>query len=245
MKRKLAVRFAVICCLLFASSNAFALAVGQSDTFEDGTTQNWVVALLGFTHPTPPANVSSGGPAGIDDNFLQLASIGGQSAGSRLTAINGSQWAGNYIAAGIGAISMDVINLGATDIELRLLFSDPVAGPPANLAFSKDSIHLLAGGGWTSVVFPITPLDLIAGSGTVENALMNATELRLFHGSAPGFPGEPVLAQVGVDNITALQGRISNDVPDIFGTGVAAAVLFFGMIGAHGFRRPSSALLSR
>ncbi|MBM3727132.1 MAG: hypothetical protein FJW40_17130 [Acidobacteria bacterium] len=39
-----------------------AVSVGQIDTFEDGTTQNWLVGLLGAPHPAPPANMA-GGPA--------------------------------------------------------------------------------------------------------------------------------------------------------------------------------------
>ena len=137
-------------------SIAIAVTVGQIDTFEDGTTQNWLVGLLGAPHPAPPVNVPTGGPAGLDDNYLLLTAVGGQGPGNRLSVINVAQWSGDYISAGINAITMDMNNLGSTDLYLRLLFADPLGGPPTNLAFSKDAIFLAAGGGWTSMVFPIT-----------------------------------------------------------------------------------------
>lgn len=78
---------------------ASAVTVDQVDTFEDGTTQGWVVGLLGSAHPAPPINVPTNGPAGAGDHFLQLTAVGGDFAGSRLTVINATQWGGNYVAA--------------------------------------------------------------------------------------------------------------------------------------------------
>ena len=89
------------------------------DDFEDGTTQNWVVGLLGAPSPVPPANVTDGGPSGAGDNYMQLTSLGGAGAGSRLVAINLSQWAGNYTSLGFTSISMDLRNLGDTDLSIR------------------------------------------------------------------------------------------------------------------------------
>jgi len=189
----------------FAAQPAAAVTLGQIDTFEDGTTQGWVVGVGGLgSSPTPPTNAPSNGPAGPDDGFLLLTAIGGEQPGGRLSVLNLSQWAGDYAAAGVTAITMDVLNLGSTDLSLRLLFEDPVAGPPSNVAASTLGISLPAGGGWTSVVFPIAPGDLTALMGTVENALGGATVMRLFHASATAFPGDPIVAQLGVDNVRAV-----------------------------------------
>ncbi|HSL49439.1 MAG TPA: hypothetical protein VK878_10220 [Candidatus Deferrimicrobiaceae bacterium] len=203
-----ALRLLVVPLLLIAlaPSLVWGLSIGQQDTFEDGTTQNWVVAVLGASHPGPPMNIADGGPGGAGDNFLLLTSRGGSGPGSRLAAINlGSQWAGDFIAAGISGILMDLNNLGQTDLSLRLLFADPTVGPPANVAYSTTAVLLPGGSGWTSAFFPIAPADLapLPGFGSVAGALHNATELRLYHSLAPGFPGEPVAAVLGVDNITA------------------------------------------
>ena len=193
-----------VCCLV-SPGIAFAVTYGQIDTFEDGSTQDWTVALGGFgPHPAPPQNISTGGPAGADDNFLLLTAIGGNGPGSRLTVINPAQWGGNYLAAGVTAISMDVKNLGFSDLALRLLFEDPVGGPPTNVAVSTNSILVPAGSDWITVAFPITALDLTALEGDVTAALTNATETRLFHNLAAGFPGSAVVSQLGVDNIAAV-----------------------------------------
>ena len=188
---------------------AQAAVIGQIDTFEDGTTQGWVVGVGPFQPvvPFPPVNVASGGPGGVNDNFLRLTSTGQSgsiSPGSRLTALNASQWSGDYLAAGIGAIEMDVRNFGASDLSLRLLFQDGMGGPPTAVAFSTNALVLPTGGGWTHVVFPIAPSDLTAALGSVSDALSTATMLRIFHGAAPAFPGEQTAGVLGIDNIRAL-----------------------------------------
>lgn len=195
--------------LAVVAGRPYALTLGQVDDFEDGTTQGWTVGLLGAAHPAPPVNFPSGGPLGTDDNYLRLTSLGGQGAGSRLTAINlNGQWAGDYTATGVHGIGMDIRNLGNSELSLRLLLADPAAGPPTNAAVSSDGIVLPPGSGWTSAFFPILPADLTAVVGSVGDALSGATELRLFHSTFPGFPGEPLVAELGVDNIRALAAPV-------------------------------------
>jgi hypothetical protein len=124
---------------------------------------------------------------------------------------------------------MDVRNLGTTDLHLRLVFSDPLVGPPANVAFSTDPILLPAAGDWTSIVFPLGISDLTAGLGSVETALKNATELRIYHSVDPNFPNPAnpipsIVALLGVDNI---QARAAS-VPESVSTGM---LLAFGSLG--------------
>jgi hypothetical protein len=181
---------------------ASAVMIDQVDTFEDGTTQDWVVGP--GAHPAPPINVPTDGPAGAGDHFLQLTAVGGSGAGSRLTVINDTQWAGNYLAAGVTGIEMDVKNLGDSTLALRVLFQDPPGVAPVNIAVSTAAIALAAGSGWIHVVFPIAPSDLTATLGSVDSALTDATEMRIFHGTTANFPGEQIVAQLGVDNIRAV-----------------------------------------
>ncbi len=204
--KRIHILFAVpfVFLLASASSAVYALAAGQIDTFEDGTTQGWVVALFGAEHPDPPVNTPTGGPAGADDNFLQLTAVGGSGAGNRLAVINLTQWTGDFLAANITGIRMDCMNTGSTDLSLRLYFADPQGGPPENSALSTLALSLPAGGGWVSLDFPIGISDLTAGEGTVSAALTGATEMRLYHSPTAEFPGPPIVASLGVDNILAI-----------------------------------------
>jgi hypothetical protein len=205
-----------ICTLLaaagFISTSVLAVTPGQVDTFQNGTTDNWSINLLGMQPPPPaalPANIPTGGPAGLNDNFLELTSVGSSGAGGRLVALNPAQWSGDYIGAGISAISMDVNNLGSSDLYLRLQFEDPQGAPPNDIAISQNAIIIPAGSGWRNIVFPIAPGDLTAAAGSVQTALADTTILRILHSTDGSVPGAPIIAQLGVDNITAL-----SNVPD-------------------------------
>jgi len=188
------------------ASPVVAVSVGQSDTFEDGTVQGWSVGPLGG-HPAPPANITSGGPGGADDNFLRVTAVGGGGGGSRLAFFNGAQWTGDYIAAGITAISLHVNNFGPNDAHLRLRFVG-TSGVTTNVAIT-NAIVVPPGSGWSLISFTIDPASLITLQGSATAALSNASELRFFHNPAPTYPNPPtgpptVIVQVGLDNIRAV-----------------------------------------
>jgi hypothetical protein len=201
----------VVTVLCLANCAQAEPMVGLLDTFSGGTTLDWTAGggLPGIHHPIPPTNVPSGGPAGVDDAYLQATALGTDGApGGRLSVINRSQWAGDYITAGIAAFTMDVNNFGPDDASIRLLFADADGGPPTNIAIT-DAILIAAGSGWRHVEFSTDVADLIAVQGDVSAALSNATELRIFHNPDPSFPGPTVGPPavnliLGVDNIQAL-----------------------------------------
>lgn len=185
-----------------AAAPAQALSPGQSDSFQDGTTLGWAA---GNPHPAPPAHVATGGPAGAGDGYLLLRAFGGGDVpGGRLVAFNRAQWAGDYSAASITMLTMDVNNFGPSDLSLRLLFEG--GGPPTtDVAWSAAPVVVTAGGGWQRVAFPITVADLVAPAGhDVAEALSSVHTLRLFHGLSSDFPGESIVVTMGVDNITAV-----------------------------------------
>jgi hypothetical protein len=207
--------------------------LNQVDTFEDGTTQGWVVGLGGIgTHPAPPQNIPTGGPGGVDGNYLLLTALGGVGVGSRMTVINASQWAGDYLATGVARMTMDVINLGTADLALRLLFEAPMLGPPTNIAATTVPVILAAGTGWTSVSFEVGPDDLTALMGTVDDALSNTTAIRLYHSPTVAFPGPEIVSLLGVDNIRA------QAIPEpasivLMGLGMASLMVVAGRRGAR------------
>ena len=216
MRRRLAL--AALAALLPATLAAQVTA-GQQNTFEDGTTQGWRVGLLPFMppHPAPPVNVPDGGPGGAGDNYLLLTSVGGTRGpapepGSRMAVINfGGQWAGNYTAAGITHIQLDARNLGSSELLLRLVLENPsMSGPPCDFGVSATPIALAPGTGWTSLSFP-----LFGAGGLVhlpgpcppvglEALLANTTAIRIIHNPMVAPNGAPVVAQLGIDNVTAV-----------------------------------------
>ena len=176
------------------SASASAVVLGATDTFEDGSTNGW---SSGAANPSPPVNVSSGGPAGVGDHYLAASASGSGGAGGKLVLIAGAQWTGDYLAAGVSALTLDARNYGSTDLSLRLA----LFGVASTIAVSADAIPLAAHRGWTHLRFSLDPLVL---SGPGPAVLEEVSELRLFHGTQAAFPGENIAAQVGIDNVSAV-----------------------------------------
>ena len=195
---------ALLCAASWLSSEVHGATLGQVDTFS-GSIEGWFAGggPFGQVPPVPPQVIATGGPAGAGDAFMLVTASCGDGPGSRLVAMNATQWAGDY-AAGITALTMDLRNLGNSDLTIRLFLEDPLPGPPANTAVSSVGITLPAGGGWTPVMFPVGVGDLTVLEGDLSTLLTNVTLLRLFHGSAVGFPGESVVGALGVDNVRAV-----------------------------------------
>jgi hypothetical protein len=186
---------------------AMAATIGQIQTFDDP--HGWVIGLGPVIGAPTPVPVALGGPSGPADPYLSLVSTGGSGPGSRLSAQNFAEWSGNYLAAGINELQMDVRNFGPDDLSLRLLFLEFGAFGPVNAAFTTAAIFLPGGSDWERVSFSIAPADLTAlpGLGTAVGALSNVHELRIFHNPAPFFVptlNPAVVATLGVDNITAV-----------------------------------------
>ena len=203
----------VLALTALTASTAWALPVGIDD-FEDGTTQGWHV---GGASPAPPVNVSTGGPAGVDDAYLQLQALGGNGPGSRLSVLNLSQWTGDFTS--VDAIGMDVNNFGPDSVTLRLLFVNfpDAPGPPTDVAWTIAPVVVPSGSGWNLVGFNLDPANLFAPFGTVAGALSDVDELRIFHNPEPFFGGPnvgapPVVVTLGIDNIGAIVE--STEVPE-------------------------------
>ena len=188
-----------------AVSLTYFASAATIDTFQDGTTDGWFAGGLGTgqTPPVPPQVIANGGPAGVGDQFLQITGLGGSGAGSRIVAINGSQWAGNYLGSGINAIAMDLNNLGNSILTIRLLFEDPMMAPPVDEAVTTFGITLPVGSGWTHVVFPISPASMTVISGDVNTLLGNTTLLRIIDSPTPT-DAVTIAGVLGVDNIASV-----------------------------------------
>ncbi len=191
------VRCAGILCIsaMAIQSMTNAAIVGPFDTFEDGTTGGWIHGL--DTSPTFPENVATGGPAGDDDGYLRVTAMGSFGPGSRLLALNRSQWTGDFVSPGVTTILADVRNPSLIQVDLRVAFQGGgdwfVSDEPISLAPMTD---------WQSVAFPISDADLSAlGSGDFLSTMSSVTEMRLLHSPTFTNIGQAIVGEFHVDNL--------------------------------------------
>jgi hypothetical protein len=215
---------------MILAHSATALTVGQADTFSSLTLENWFAGggPLGQFPPVPPEVIATGGPAGAGDAFMQVTATGGAGPGSHLSVINAAQWAGDYTDIGVAAISMDLRNLGNADLTVRLLFEDPMGGPPLDEGVTTFGAILPAGGGWMPVSFAINPGALTMLDGNASTLLHQTTFLRIIH-SPTASDAATITGVLGVDNITAV--GVARPEPS------ALALLAAALVALTGARR--------
>jgi hypothetical protein len=187
-------------------SQVSAITLNQVDDFEDGTEMEW---REGFS-PNPPTNEASGGPAGLDDNFLQNVSLGGEGfEGTRMIMFNTAQWSGDYLAAGVERIAADMANLGSTELSMRIALAKGTSAQFATWYVSADPLILPEDSGWTEGNFGLSADDLVCVNAcavaTLEEVLANVDILRILSSTVPRFQGDQIAATLGVDNISALE----------------------------------------
>ncbi len=182
--------------LLVLAAPAFAqITAGQTDDFEDGTTEGW---RNGRNTPDV-SNVSTGGPDGAGDNYLQVVADGSFIAG-RLVVFNTDEWAGNFTAAGVTTVTMDLNNTGTNPLVVRLW----IEGAGGDFA-STTGLSLPVGSGWQTATFSVRPGDLTAvrGGFDVAATLADVSRFRVYHSPTATAPGPEIVARLGLDNITA------------------------------------------
>ncbi len=148
----------------------------------------------------------TGGPVGANDPYMRVQSTGGGQSLGKLVVYNQTPtWTGDYLTAGVTAISMDVNNLGATPLVLRLALgtsSAPNVG--GDWIVTTVGKSLPAASGWTSVEFPLGANDFTGDP--FLNVIDDVVTLRIFHAVSPNTSGvgEAIAATLGVDNIRAI-----------------------------------------
>lgn len=183
--------------LLALPSIAHAITSGQIDTFEDGTPMAWEE---GPFSPNPPANVPTGGPAGVGDHYLSNTSSGDfASPGGKMTMNNLGQWTGDYVAAGVASLGMEVANFGSTPLYVRVALQGASGQYCSTLPFI-----LPADGQWRTATFGLNASELTAVALNVplSTLLTNVTMLRVLSAqSGPSFRGDEIAGVLGVDNL--------------------------------------------
>ncbi len=212
-------RCAALAACVGLASPAFGISNGQLDTFTDFTTQAWEGG------GGSPVNNPTDGADGAADPYLRINAFGGGGPGSKLAAFNSAQWGGDYLAAGVTAVQMDMRNQSTFDFEMRImLFGD-------GGQFTSTSTTLVpADNQWHTFVFSLDSGDLTAvgGIGDYASTISTVGRLLLRHQTgAPAGPGTApsVIAELGVDNILAIPAP------------GAVTLMMLGMAGAARRRR--------
>lgn len=166
------------------------ITLNQVDTFQTGTTLNWAGG-------SNPIHIASGGPAGAGDGYLQISSTS-----FHLATYNLVQWAGDYAAAGVSRVELDMRNTGSNPLVVRLV----LFGANGDRWSSNSSVSLPAGSSWTHVAFNLQAANFTQtlGFGTFNDTITNVGRLMFRHEPTISSGGSAVTGQLGLDNITAL-----------------------------------------
>ena len=177
--------------------NQGAISLTTFDNFEDGTSQGWV---SGLPNPNPPINISSGGPMGLNDNYLQIESQGGGAGGSLVAFNTSSDWTGDWTTAGITFIRMEVNNFSIFNVTLRI----SIDGNGGRFS-TTNGVVIPPSSGWISVIIPVSPSDFTAvdGGSNLNLTLSTVNTVRIIDNPLPAWRGQISDVVMGVDNIDA------------------------------------------
>jgi hypothetical protein len=199
--------------IVFVSPAVAEITAGHVDDFQNGTTQHWRVGL----ESEFPKVVPNAGPSGTGDYAL-FSTNSQQGSKPRLVVLNEANqqfpgpasWQGDWTAAGVAQVSLDVRNPGATAGASNLIMRLGIAGPGGASVFGD--VYVTAGqtvppdDNWYSLTFDVHASDFIeAGSGTdIAAALADVTQFRIFSNPLDEFPGSESPNEFYLDNIRAI-----------------------------------------
>jgi hypothetical protein len=201
----------VVLVLCVAATAVLAVSGNQLDDFQNGTVQSW---QKGSASSLQPTNIANGGPAGAGDNYLQVVSLGGGGADSRMAVFNDSQWSGNYVTAGVRQIEMDMANFGVQSLDIRIAIDGGTfaGGGPGNCTAtcysSNFAVNLPADGQWRNFAFLLNTSSMVRANGSpgsepLSTVLSSAIELRIVAGTSPDWIGMAIAGTLGIDNVLA------------------------------------------
>ena len=188
---------------LGVASESSAITFGMTDSFESGS-EGWRNGL-GFL-----ATVADNGPSAAGGSALQISAHGGQIPG-RIVGFNRAQWSGDFTAAGVTRVSVDLKHVSGPSLTIRLSFRGP--GGVDDTYTTADSILLAPGTGWQTLLFDVSAGGLanVLGSDPAA-ALADIEQMRIVHSPLGGFGGSAMsdggvpmlIATLRVDNVSAV-----------------------------------------
>ncbi len=184
--------------LSLLTGQAMAIGLGNLDDFEDETTQGW---SQGPVSPNPPIVIPGGGDGGGEDAYLEVSANGGPGAGGRLVVFNEDpRWTGDWIAAGVNKIRINLANFGASDLQFRVA----VGNPQSAFCYSLTTpVNVPADAVWRNfeILIDESTMTQVSGAVSFADALANVNQLRLLSSAAPSCQGDQAEAFLGIDDV--------------------------------------------
>ena len=205
-----------------SADSAAQITLGQLDNFQTGTT------LLGWQQGTlaPPSGLTrvGGGQGGASDFYMQVVGDGAPGAGGRITAFNNAQWTGNYSAAGVTAIEMDLWApaTNTQNLSFRIALK---TGPGMTSGYVSTTAFTVPNDAtWRHATFQISASQMtaIGAPAPFETFITSVGELRVLHSSTISLNGQTINGAVGIDNIT------TNPIPEPAGLLAVASLALSG-----------------
>jgi len=171
-----------------------AATLAHSSDFEGNNKDGW-------QHPAPSGNQTSTQSDSPFNDILLVTSSGGGGPGSRLVVPNFTDpWTGNYTAARITAVQMDLVNNSGISLSMRVGIE---GGSPGNRWTSITPISLSPSDRGT-FIFKLDSSSMSSAGGSDFNAAMaDVAHIRILHNSSAGdFKGASVSGSFTVDNVT-------------------------------------------
>lgn len=183
-----------ICGLSLLEGNLSAATLAHVSDFESENKDGW-------QHPVSNGNQTCIQFDGPFNDLLLVTSSGGSGAGSRLVVPNTTAaWTGDYTAAGITAVQMDLVNNSGSTLFMRVGIEGGSAG---NRWTSSVPIELSPSDRGT-FLFQLDASSLSsAGGSDLSATLADVSQIRILHNASSGdFKGSSVSGSFTVDNIT-------------------------------------------
>jgi hypothetical protein len=205
---------AILAC---APSTSRGITLGQIDTFEANSASGWVAP--GFQQ------ILTGGPGGASDHYL-MSFPEGSGPNIELTFDNRIQWSGNYLAADVTGIEMDLMNPSSRAMQVRVAFRNPAALDTNNSYGTTAAFTVPPDSQWHHATFSLTADSMTAGPTAPPFATYqaNVPDLSIFDSINTVFPNSG-LTGFGIDNVHAIPEPAS------------ISILISGIIGIALLRR--------
>ncbi len=201
----------VLCCGLVAAG--WPIASAQAVTL--GQIEEFTIPGGGWRSGASLNFIATGGPAGAGDGYLEISRPDEPDFLGVYTV--DPAWGGettmpsDYVGAGVGAITMDVVNFGPAPVELRILME---AFDGAVAWSTTSAFNVSPAGTWRRLRFELSEAEMTEVRNDQEPSLTLADTLgaveRFLIRHDPGpvsstreNPGGAILTTIGIDNLKA------------------------------------------